>query len=237
MLVRSAPAPLTSTPNPRCTATQALMAASSIERWRSSQDAERARHASAQSGRGSVDAGVIGEPSSGPAVTGATASRAQSRIAPGPSRTRLGGGRRAAAPAAPVASAEVGGGGPRRGAIGDPSPWRNAPRAFSGGRALPVHTGQSGSDKSRPDGGPWALSRTAHGVPCWVAMDRQEWFTPTEPAEFLRVTRSTIYRWGREGWLEGHVLPSGVGHRFSRSDLDGLLRAIRIALGTSRETE
>ncbi|MBO0743433.1 MAG: helix-turn-helix domain-containing protein [Candidatus Dormibacteraeota bacterium] len=52
-------------------------------------------------------------------------------------------------------------------------------------------------------------------------MDPQEWFTPAEAAEFLRVSRSTIYRWGRQGRLRTRVLPSGVGRRFRRGELGG----------------
>ncbi|HYZ02187.1 MAG TPA: helix-turn-helix domain-containing protein [Candidatus Binatia bacterium] len=58
-------------------------------------------------------------------------------------------------------------------------------------------------------------------------MDRQEWFTATEAAEFLRVNRSTIYRMARAGQLRYHVLPGGVGRRFHRNDLEAALGAPR----------
>jgi excisionase family DNA binding protein len=52
---------------------------------------------------------------------------------------------------------------------------------------------------------------------------RQEWFDPGEAAEYLRVTRSTIYRWTREGRIRVHKLPTGGGSRYRREDLDALL--------------
>ena len=51
----------------------------------------------------------------------------------------------------------------------------------------------------------------------------QEWFTAQEAAEFLRVGRTTIYRWSRSGHLRYHVLPRGVGQRFHRTDLEAAL--------------
>jgi excisionase family DNA binding protein len=51
----------------------------------------------------------------------------------------------------------------------------------------------------------------------------QQWFTPPEAAEYLRVTRSTIYRWTREGRLRAHDLPTGGGRRYRREELDRLL--------------
>lgn len=54
-------------------------------------------------------------------------------------------------------------------------------------------------------------------------MDQQEWFTAREAAEFLRVGRTTIYRMSKTGQLRYHVLPSGKGQRFHRSDLEAAL--------------
>lgn len=59
-------------------------------------------------------------------------------------------------------------------------------------------------------------------------MDRQEWFTATEAAELLRVNRSTIYRMAGMGQLPYHVLPSGVGRRFHRNDLEAALGEARV---------
>lgn len=56
-------------------------------------------------------------------------------------------------------------------------------------------------------------------------MERQEWFTASEAADFLRVTRSTIYRWARASHLRYHLLPEGTGRRFHRSDLEAVLRS------------
>lgn len=41
-------------------------------------------------------------------------------------------------------------------------------------------------------------------------MERQEWFTAKEAAEFLRVGRATIYRMSRAGQLRYHLLPRGT---------------------------
>lgn len=58
-------------------------------------------------------------------------------------------------------------------------------------------------------------------------MEHQEWFTASEAAEFLPVTRSTIYRWSRASHLRYHVLPEGVGRRFHRTDLEAVLRRVQ----------
>lgn len=84
----------------------------------------------------------------------------------------------------------------------------------------PGFTGDVDPSADRPMG----TAQPAHGGSGWVAMDQQEWFTADEAAEFLRVSRSTIYRWAREDRLRSHVLPSGVGRRFGRADLMSLLR-------------
>ncbi len=51
----------------------------------------------------------------------------------------------------------------------------------------------------------------------------QEWFTPDEAAEYLRVSRPTVYRYMRDGVLAYYELPKG-GRRLKRSDLDSLLQ-------------
>ncbi len=51
----------------------------------------------------------------------------------------------------------------------------------------------------------------------------QEWYTPAEAAEYLRVTRQTIYNYMDEGLLPYRELPSGRGRRIRRTDLDALL--------------
>lgn len=58
-------------------------------------------------------------------------------------------------------------------------------------------------------------------------MDGQEWYTVQEAAEFLRVDRTTIYRWAREGELAYHELPRGAGRRFHRNDLESVLRRVQ----------
>ncbi len=53
--------------------------------------------------------------------------------------------------------------------------------------------------------------------------DKQEWFTPSEAAEYLRVTRQTIYNYMDDGLLPYYDLKVGRGRRLRRIDLDGLL--------------
>ena len=52
---------------------------------------------------------------------------------------------------------------------------------------------------------------------------KQEWFTPAEAAEYLRVTRQTIYNYMENESLPYYELKSGGGRRIRRSDLDALL--------------
>lgn len=53
---------------------------------------------------------------------------------------------------------------------------------------------------------------------------RQEWFTPNEAAEYLRVTRQTIYTYMQKGVLQYYELPGERGRRIRRDDLDALLQ-------------
>ncbi|WP_420628617.1 helix-turn-helix domain-containing protein [Candidatus Leptofilum sp.] len=52
---------------------------------------------------------------------------------------------------------------------------------------------------------------------------RQEWFTVNEAANYLRVTRQTIYRYMDNDLLPYYELKSGRGRRIRRSDLESLL--------------
>ncbi len=56
-----------------------------------------------------------------------------------------------------------------------------------------------------------------------VKQDHQEWFTPEEAADYLRVSRQTIYNYINEGRLKFYELKGGRGKRFRRADLDSLL--------------
>lgn len=51
----------------------------------------------------------------------------------------------------------------------------------------------------------------------------QEWYTPAEAAEYLRVKRQTIYRYMDQGLLTYYKLKTGRGRRIRRADLDALL--------------
>ncbi len=56
----------------------------------------------------------------------------------------------------------------------------------------------------------------------WIIMD-QDVFTVDEAAEYLRVSRPTVYRWMRDGQLPFYVLPKG-GRRLKKQDLEQLLK-------------
>ncbi|MBM3273074.1 helix-turn-helix domain-containing protein [Candidatus Kaiserbacteria bacterium] len=49
------------------------------------------------------------------------------------------------------------------------------------------------------------------------------WYTPSEAAAYLRVTRQTIYRYMEKGLLPYYELKSGGGRRVKQTDLDALL--------------
>jgi excisionase family DNA binding protein len=51
-----------------------------------------------------------------------------------------------------------------------------------------------------------------------------EWFTPRQAAQYLQVSRATLYNWIRQGILAYYELPAGRGRRFRKSDLDALLQ-------------
>lgn len=53
--------------------------------------------------------------------------------------------------------------------------------------------------------------------------DPNEWFTPTEAANYLRVSRQAIYKYMERGILPYYELKTGGGRRLRRSDLDSLL--------------
>lgn len=52
---------------------------------------------------------------------------------------------------------------------------------------------------------------------------KQEWFTLSEAAEYLRVSRQSIYNYINQGFLPYYELKSGGGRRVKRKDLDALL--------------
>ena len=53
--------------------------------------------------------------------------------------------------------------------------------------------------------------------------EQQEWYKPSEAAEYLRVKRQTIYNYMDKGLLPYYNLKSGRGRRIRRADLDALL--------------
>jgi excisionase family DNA binding protein len=54
-----------------------------------------------------------------------------------------------------------------------------------------------------------------------------EWLTPSEAAKYLKVDRTTIYRWEEAGLIRSYPLPTGRGRRFDRDELDAVLRGER----------
>jgi excisionase family DNA binding protein len=51
-----------------------------------------------------------------------------------------------------------------------------------------------------------------------------EWLTANEAAKYLKVDRTTIYRWEKAGILRSYPLPIR-GRRFKQADLDALLES------------
>jgi excisionase family DNA binding protein len=49
----------------------------------------------------------------------------------------------------------------------------------------------------------------------------QEWLTVAEAAEYLRLSRDTIYRWAKQGKLRLYKI-AGTATRVRKSDLDAL---------------
>jgi len=54
-----------------------------------------------------------------------------------------------------------------------------------------------------------------------------DWLTPAEAAEYLRVTPSTIYRWAKGGLVNLYRIGEGAT-RIKRSELDALARPLPI---------
>lgn len=50
------------------------------------------------------------------------------------------------------------------------------------------------------------------------------WFSVEEAADYLRVSKRTIYRWVRDGLLPGYRAGPHGPWRFRREDLDGVMR-------------
>lgn len=50
-----------------------------------------------------------------------------------------------------------------------------------------------------------------------------EWLTVPEAADYLRISRDTIYRWAKQGKLPLYKV-GGTATRVSRSDLDALIQ-------------
>lgn len=51
----------------------------------------------------------------------------------------------------------------------------------------------------------------------------EQWMTVQEAAEYLRVSRRTLYKYMEEGVLPFYVISSTGRRRLKRSDIDGLL--------------
>lgn len=53
-------------------------------------------------------------------------------------------------------------------------------------------------------------------------MDKQEWFTPKEAAEYLRISVPQIYRLTQKGELQAYHV--GRSRRYRRHELDALMQ-------------
>lgn len=56
----------------------------------------------------------------------------------------------------------------------------------------------------------------------------REWLTVAEAAEYLRVSRDTIYRWAKQGKLQLYKV-GGKATRLRKTDLDALARPLTLA--------
>lgn len=70
------------------------------------------------------------------------------------------------------------------------------------------------------------VAQTIGRVKSWIRAVRfravPDWLTAAEAAKYLRVDRTTIYRWEKAGILHSYPLPIR-GRRFKQADLDALL--------------
>lgn len=55
-------------------------------------------------------------------------------------------------------------------------------------------------------------------------MAEQEWFTVGEAADYLRLSKPSIYRLVTQGVLTAHTIGDAGERRFKRADLDAALR-------------
>jgi excisionase family DNA binding protein len=67
----------------------------------------------------------------------------------------------------------------------------------------------------------------SHVGTLWHVPEHDEWLTVEEVMKYLKVGRSTVYRWMREDRLPWRELTSGGGRRFRRSDVEKLLEEPR----------
>jgi len=56
-----------------------------------------------------------------------------------------------------------------------------------------------------------------------AAAGAEEWLTPKQAADYLRVSPATVYRWAQQGILVPARLPSGY-RRYRRSEVEQLYR-------------
>jgi excisionase family DNA binding protein len=72
------------------------------------------------------------------------------------------------------------------------------------------------------------VAQTVRRVKAWRRAARfrrvPDWLTAPEAAKYLRVDRTTIYRWEKAGILRSYPLPIR-GRRFKQADLDALLES------------
>lgn len=57
-------------------------------------------------------------------------------------------------------------------------------------------------------------------------LGERRWLTIEEAAEYLRVSKRTIYRWLHDGLLPGYRAGPRGPWRFLREDLDGMMRRV-----------
>lgn len=60
-------------------------------------------------------------------------------------------------------------------------------------------------------------------------MEAREWYSPDQAAEYLGVSKRTVYRLCKEGRLTPYVLGAERTRRFRRKDLDEVPRPMAVA--------
>lgn len=65
----------------------------------------------------------------------------------------------------------------------------------------------------------------------------KEWFTVDEAAEYLGVSKRTVYKWSKEGRLKTYILGKERTRRFRKEDLDKVPQVLDHPNGVSEDRD